>query len=484
MIRELQRKMIKTTMAFFTIMLLLLLTAINIMNYYLMRRDDQRAVKQLVIQQLMKAVDEENSAGKLQENRSTAVKDSKGKQYGRYFISWVRDGKIVYQDLTHAEGLTDERCVELINKVETDFPSDIETEAETETETEEGLKAAFSESVVSSIQGSIRSSRAEKILGSTFDMHISASVMGYVEEYIYCCILKNDGAVGYVFLDVQGQISAGIRILLVNYAAGSLIWCLVLLLTVQISRRAVEPVASNLRRQQEFFTNAGHEIKTPLAVILANCDVQELHTGKTKWIGNIRTQALRLSDLSRQMLTLSRMEERRGEALMPSDFDLGAEILETLRVFREPAGLRGLEIRTDVAEGVLVYLPRELIRELGEILFDNGVKYAREGGFLEVELRSFRRTVSFVVRNNCDELPNEPEKLFERFYREDKSRSRQSGGSGIGLSLAWTIVEDLGGTIEAHNLIDKVIEFAVELPKQMRQTRDLLGTWARKAPSA
>ena len=259
---------------------------------------------------------------------------------------------------------------------------------------------------------------------------------------MYECSLRRGDTIEYVFLDLTEEIISDTRLLILLIIICLTGWLLILLLVSFLSDKAIRPIGENLEQQKEFITNAGHEIKTPLAVIVSNVDVQELHTGKSKWLDNIRTQALRLSDLTKQML-----------------------LMDTLKLFRESAALRGIQIRTDVTPRIEIYASEEQYRQMLELLFDNAVKYAKENGFISVVLKQERRDLILRVRNNCDSLPAaDPDQLFERFFRADQSRSRQTGGSGIGLAVVRAIAQKNGGKATAGYPEDDVIEFEIILP--------------------
>ena len=240
------------------------------------------------------------------------------------------------------------------------------------------------------------------------------------------------------------------------------------MVVIFLAKKAIAPIAANIEKQRQFITNAGHEIKTPLAVIVSNVDVQELHGGKTKWLDNIRTQALRLSDLTKQMLTLAKMEESGTAAFTSVTFDASQALEETVRVFRESALLRGIQIQTKIDPDVSICYPREQYQQMVELLMDNAVKYGKENGILSVTLHEERKTVSLFFRNDCEALPEiDPDQLFDRFYRSDSSRSRQTGGSGIGLAVVRAIASQGGGSAHAHFLPDQVIEFRIVIPKKL-----------------
>ena len=193
----------------------------------------------------------------------------------------------------------------------------------------------------------------------------------------------------YLLLDSRQQQAAIFRTLIVTLAVSALTWVLTLFLVIFFSRRAIAPVAENIERQKQFVTDAGHEIKTPLAIIQSNADVLELHVGSNKWIDNIRSQITRLSSLTQELLMLSRMEES-AAGLMSVSFDAGSALLEALSPFRESAQIRGIRIHEDIPGGMTVVCPRDAYLRLLSILFENAVKYTGDGGTITVILKRIR----------------------------------------------------------------------------------------------
>ena len=292
------------------------------------------------------------------------------------------------------------------------------------------------------------------------------SEAGRTGSYIYQAAQYEDGSVTYAFLDISRETSAMVRILVVTIAVGVGTWFLVLLLVVYLSRRAIASIAENIKRQRQFITDAGHELKTPRAVILSNVDVQELHGGKSKWLDNIRSQTLRLSDLTKQMLVLSKMDESGSSSFASTTFDASAVMQDTVRIFRESASLRGMQINTEIDPGIQITFSKEQYQQMLELLMDNAVKYGKEDGEISVSMQANRKTVRMTFSNKCEELPDiEPNRLFDRFYRADTSRSRQTGGSGIGLAVVRAIAENSGGKANVYFRPDNVIEFVIEIPR-------------------
>lgn len=251
-----------------------------------------------------------------------------------------------------------------------------------------------------------------------------------------------------VFLDISSRQSSIRSVLLASCGVGLLCWLAMLLLVVAISRRAIAPIAENIEKQKQFVTNAGHEIKTPLAIILANIDAMELISGENKWSRNIRAQANRLSGLMQNLLTLSKMDE---EGKLPmSEFSMTLLLHETIELYSAAASDRKLTLHTHIEEDLNVRANRESIMQLVSALLDNAVKYTAEGGEVAVSLKREDGGLTLRVENDCAVPPTEDlSRLFDRFYRGDEARTQASGGYGIGLSAARAIAETHGGKIEA-----------------------------------
>lgn len=263
-----------------------------------------------------------------------------------------------------------------------------------------------------------------------------------------------------VFLDVSSRRYELLRVAVLSGLGGLLAWLAMLALVTALSRRAIRPIARNIERQRQFVTDAGHELKTPLAIIQANLDAMELRGGENKYSCNIRSQTTRLSTLMQNLLTLSRLDES-GALPDLAPLDLSAAAQEALEMFRAPAELKKLRVTAELPEGVTVTGSKALLQQLLSTLLDNAVKYCPEGGALTLRLRQEDRAV-LTLANAVGEARPPIERMFDRFYRADSSRN-QKGGFGIGLSAAQTIVRLHKGEIEAHYEGDTIV-FTVKLP--------------------
>lgn len=287
----------------------------------------------------------------------------------------------------------------------------------------------------------------------------SGSTSGKVGKFRYLLRADKAGGTTAVFLDTSDESLSYLRVLLLSVSVGAVCWLLMLLFVSLLSRRAIRPIAESWERQKRFVSDAGHEIKTPLAIIQSNTEAMELYNGENKWSRNIKAQTRRLSGLMNQLLTLSRMDEGAGGA-RPVDFCVSQTLTDVLEGFLQPASVRQITVCKEVQQEISLHADPAQIEQLCSILLDNAVKYTDEGGEIRVRLEKTGKRVQLQVENTCESLPEaSPEKLFERFYRADAARTQKSGGYGIGLSLAKTIAEANGGRIQAEYMQPNRIRF-------------------------
>lgn len=271
---------------------------------------------------------------------------------------------------------------------------------------------------------------------------------GYTGNYKYLA-QRSESGTRYIFLDcTRDRTSARTffrNSVLVSLGGIAAVFALVVIL----SRRAIRPIAESYDKQKQFITNAGHEIKTPLTIIDSCTEVLELEQGENKWTQGIRGQVRRLSELTGSLVSLARMDE--GSQQLPmEEFDLSDAAADVLEPFSLLAEHSGLKLELEIQPGISFRGNEKTLRQLCSILADNAVKYARPGGVISISLKRKGRRVYLVSRNEADGLTKGGmDVIFDRFYRGDISRSSETGGCGIGLSMAQAIVTAHGGRISA-----------------------------------
>lgn len=288
---------------------------------------------------------------------------------------------------------------------------------------------------------------------------------GRTGRFKFTSVSAADGkGIVYIFMDISSDAYSILRMIAFSAFIGIVCWILMLLLVMMLSQKAIRPIAENIEKQKQFVTDAGHEIKTPLAIILANTEAMELHTGENKWSKNIREQVIRLNGLMQNLLTLAKADETK-ELANVSEISFSNIANETLQMFREPMELKGLSLHTDIASNIIIHANKEQITRLISTLMDNAVKYSVSESTIYFSLQKVERTAILQIANTCEVLPNcEPQKLFDRFYRADAARTQKNGGYGIGLSVANAIVHMHNGTIcakyEEQNKIIFTVKFS------------------------
>lgn len=289
---------------------------------------------------------------------------------------------------------------------------------------------------------------------------------GRYHTYRFRIVTKEDGSCLVLFVDLSASIISAYTLLGQSLLIGAFALIAMFILVYIFSSQAVAPVVESLEKQKRFITDAGHELKTPLAVISANVDVLELESGKSEWTSSIKNQTKRMNDLVKNLLTLSRMDEEVINVVY-SDIDISSIIKDTASSFEAMASSKGKNYQTNIEDGIFITGDKSAITQLASLLIDNAMKYSSDKGVINVSL-SKNKNIVFEVSNTCDHVPDgNLDRLFDRFYRADSSRARETGGYGIGLSVAKAIANSHGGTIEAKRDGDKVIRFIVTLPKQL-----------------
>ena len=287
---------------------------------------------------------------------------------------------------------------------------------------------------------------------------------GKADVYKFALRRREDGGALVVLLDNSAALQAMMNMLRPMMIVNALGLVGMFLILLPLSKRMVRSYAVNIEKQKQFITNAGHEIKTPVAIIQSNIDAMELIQGENKWSRNIRGQVTRLRALLDDLLSLARLDEGRAEQKR-TQVELGELVAEEIEAERERCAARGLRLRSEIGEEVRLRGDARGLGQLVHALLDNAVQYADAGGWIEVRLEKSGCRVRLTLRNSVSRLPDcPPERLFERFYRGDSARTQGTAGCGVGLSAAQSIVEAHKGRIALSYEDAHTLRVSVELP--------------------
>ncbi len=282
---------------------------------------------------------------------------------------------------------------------------------------------------------------------------------GFVGDFRYLRAAEAGGT-RLTFLDCGRKLSLfwnfvafSVGISLLGYAVTAVLICF-------FAGRFIRPVAESYEKQKRFITDAGHEIKTPLTIINANADLLKMDLGENEYLDDIENQVKRLSGLTNDLVSLARMEETQKLPQM-IDFPASEIVLETAAPFQTLAKAQSKELSLRVQPGQSLRGNEKEISRLVSILLDNALKYSPEKSRILLTFEKQGRKTVLTVENPCAApiAGEDLRRVFDRFWRADPSRNSQTGGHGIGLSMAQAIVTAHGGRIAAtsHNGNDFII---------------------------
>lgn len=304
---------------------------------------------------------------------------------------------------------------------------------------------------------------AEELALEHYEHHKKSGILEYGDlNYYYKAVRQEDGSttVGFLECTMETDSLQAMRRIVILVSM-----CVVVMFTIIlafISSRAIQPYLENVESQKQFITNAGHELKTPLAIISANTEVIEMMNGESEWTDSIKSQVRRSTGLINSMLALARMNETQKIEL--TQVDLSGVVNESAGSFGTVVSRQKKKLETQVQDKVTVLGDRNLLTELVNILIDNAAKYCDDGGTIRVILKKKGRSGALLQVSNDykDGAGQDYRKFFQRFYRADTSHNSKKSGHGIGLSMAQSITEKMKGNIGA-SWKDGVITFTVNL---------------------
>ena len=222
------------------------------------------------------------------------------------------------------------------------------------------------------------------------------------------------------------------------------------IISLNITKRIVKPVNEAFIRQKQFIYDASHELKTPIAIISASTEMLEKNPKEKKWLENIKTENNRMNKLVISLLDLSKSENIKENEVY-TNVNLSKVIKNKALTFESLIYENSLELDVDVVNDIMFNCNEDRIKELLSILMDNAIKHSLPNSQITVKLSKEKNNIYLSVKNKGKEIPvSEREKIFERFYRLDKSRNRDGNRYGIGLSIAKNIVINHNGTISVN----------------------------------
>lgn len=290
------------------------------------------------------------------------------------------------------------------------------------------------------------------------DHQDSGSVDVGRNQYAYRVAKNSVGQTMVVFLNetlIYNRFWLLFRVAVVLGIGSLIVFAVVLIL---VSGRAIKPIVDNYHKQQEFITNAGHELKTPVAVISANTEMEEMLGNNSEWNESTKEQVEKLTKLINRLISMARAGET-GEITL-SKVDFSKLVEDATQDFKSVMKQNHYVYQVSIRQGLNVVAEKHSLNEVINILLDNARKYCDPNGKVRVELSKSALSKNAVLRvsNTYKEGKNEDyNHFFDRFYREDESHNSKKGGFGIGLSMARELVEAFHGRISVSHKGDDIV---------------------------
>ena len=301
-----------------------------------------------------------------------------------------------------------------------------------------------------------------RVLDYAQTVYNSSNTKGFLSNYRYIKYQDHNTTV-MIFLDCHKSLNNFEYFLSSSIGISALGFGIAAILIVIVSNRVVKPVSDSYDKQKEFITNAGHEIKTPLATISADLAVLEMDGIQNEWTDDISNQTKRLAHLTNDLIFLAKMEEQNKKEQM-IEFPISDVIEECASSFEARALMENKTYLLDIEPNCTYTGNSKSIEQLISILLDNALKYSPENGKVFLSFHKKNKGYQLIVYNTAESVKKENlVHLFDRFYRQDTSHNSQTGGYGIGLSIAQAIVQGHKGKIVASTDDEKSLQMIITL---------------------
>lgn len=301
--------------------------------------------------------------------------------------------------------------------------------------------------VINHTENEINEEKIKLVAEEIIETHNSDVYIGnlYFEKYAYCFNQNN----ALIIIDNTSVNSELVRLLINTFILFIFLEIIVLFTSYILTKWIIKPVINSFEKQKEFIEDASHELKTPLSIIIASADTFYINK-EVKWVDNIKSEAERMTKLVTNLLDLAKTEK--DNKVTYSTINISKLVENSLLTFDGIFYENKIKLDYNLDENIDFKCNKEQIQQLVYILLDNAVSHSSKNGNVIVNLKKNKFELILEVKNKGLPIKKEDcEKIFERFYRIDESRNRNSNHYGLGLAIAKNIVENHNGTIKAYS---------------------------------
>ena len=314
------------------------------------------------------------------------------------------------------------------------------------------------------LSNSLEKTTDKDILSMTQELQKSGKRFGSIDDYIYVVRTLKSGNTVYIFVDNKEALQNSKQFFIVSIFIYILSMIAFTIISYYLSRWMIKPSEKAIKNQKIFVANISHDLKTPITIIRANADLIENEVKNKKSIKYIQQETEKLNHLVNEMLTLTRIDNTISKENFKS-FNFGDSLFDVVLPFESIAYEKGIRFNINIDEVTDYFGDQSNIQKLAEILIDNAMSYTAKGGIVDVDAYENSKVVTLSVTNTGEPISDEKKvEIFDRFYRESKSRESTGNHYGLGLSIANTIVKKHNGKISVESKNGKNT-FTVTLPK-------------------
>lgn len=314
------------------------------------------------------------------------------------------------------------------------------------------------------LSNSLEKTTDKDILSMTQELQKSGKRFGSIDDYIYVVRTLKSGNTVYIFVNNKEALQNSKQFFIVSIFIYILSMIAFTIISYYLSRWMIKPSEKAIKNQKIFVANISHDLKTPITIIRANADLIENEVKNKKSIKYIQQETEKLNHLVNEMLTLTRIDNTISKENFKS-FNFGDSLFDVVLPFESIAYEKGIKFNINIDEVTDYFGDESNIQKLAEILIDNAMSYTAKGGIVDVDAYENSKVVTLSVTNTGEPISDEKKvEIFDRFYRESKSRESTGNHYGLGLSIASTIVKKHNGKISIESKNGKNT-FTVTLPK-------------------
>lgn len=267
------------------------------------------------------------------------------------------------------------------------------------------------------------------------------------KDHLLYAVTKENNYDIIIFMDNYVTDKHILNVILFSITFGISGCLLIFILASYLSKWLIKPIEENLNKQKQFISDASHELKTPLTIISANCDLLATEIGSNKWLTYIQNETTKMSSLVNDLLNLAKADNIKEKKLnMENLSDL---VTSSAMSFESVAYENHIKLEYHIEKNITYKCDAKAIRELISILLDNAIKHTKKNKQIIVSLVQNKNHIELFIKNQGDPIPKEEQdKIFDRFYRVDESHHRSDNRYGLGLSIAKSIVNSHQGQIK------------------------------------